>query len=59
MRRLRDQKYMELLVRGKKMSKKICVNGILPRVGKNEEWWSRALGVNERMHMFCESMNCI
>ena len=24
----------------------------------NNEWWSRALGVNERVHMSCKSMNC-
>ena len=38
---------------------KYCLyEGILPRLGKNEEWWSKALGVNERMQMLCESMNC-
>ena len=34
------------------------MSGILPRLGENEEWWSRAIGVNERVHMLCESMNC-
>ena len=34
------------------------MNGILPRLGENEEWWSRELGVNERVHMLCESMDC-
>ena len=34
------------------------MSGILPRLDENEEWWSKALGVNERVHMSCESMNC-
>ena len=34
------------------------MRGILPRLGENEEWWLRALRVNERVHMLCESMNC-
>ena len=34
------------------------MSGILPRLDENEEWWLKALGVNERVHMSCESMNC-
>ena len=34
------------------------MSGILPRLGEKEEWWSRAIGVNETVHMLCESMNC-
>ena len=49
------KKYRELLVRAVKIGKKDCVNGILPRLSENEEWWS---GATERMHMLCESMNC-
>ena len=26
-------------------------------LGENEEWWSRALGVNERMKALCQNMN--
>ena len=37
---------------------KVCVSGILPRLDVNEEWWSRAIGINERILMLCESMNC-
>ena len=52
------KKYKELLVRAKEIGKKVCVSGILPRLGENEEWWSRAIGVNESVHMLCESMSC-
>ena len=31
------KKYRELLVRAKEIGKKVCVNGILPRLGKNKE----------------------
>ena len=31
------KKFKELLVRAKEMGK-VCVNGILPRLGENEEW---------------------
>ena len=31
---------------------------MVPRLGENEEWWSGALGVNEMVHMLCESMHC-
>ena len=34
------------------------MSGILPRLGENEEWWSRALGVHERVHMLYHNMNC-
>ena len=51
-------KYRELLVRAKEIGKKVCVSGILPRLGEKEEWWSRAMGINERAQMLCESMNC-
>ena len=34
------------------------MSGILPRLGEKEECWSRAIGVNETVHMLCESMNC-
>ena len=47
------KKYMEPLVRAKELEKGL----LLPRVGENEEWWSRALGVNERVPMLYESMN--
>ena len=43
------KKYKELLVRAREMGKKLWVASILTRLGENEEWWSRALGVNERM----------
>ena len=52
------KKYKELLVRAREMGRKVCVSGILPRVGENEEWWSSALGVNERMKALCQNMNC-
>ena len=52
------RKYWELLVRVKEIGKKVCVNGILPRLGENEEWWSRAIGKNERVQMLCKNMNC-
>ena len=39
------KKYRELLVRAKEVGKKVCVSGILPRLGENEEWWSRAKGI--------------
>ena len=35
------------------------MSGILSRLRENEEWWSRELGVNERVDMLCENMNCI
>ena len=38
--------------------KKVCMSGILPRLGENGEWWSRAIGVNEMVYMLCGSMNC-
>ena len=44
-------KFKELLVRGKEMGKKV-------RLGENEKWYLRALGVNARIQMLCESMNC-
>ena len=47
------KKYMEPLVRAKELEKGL----LLPRVGENEEWWSRALGVYERVPMLYESMN--
>ena len=59
---LKCQKYYfrnilkELLVRARKMGKKVCVNGILTRLGENEEWWSR--GINERMKALYQNMNC-
>ena len=31
------RKYKELLVRAREMGKKICVNGILPKLGENEK----------------------
>ena len=31
---------------------------ISPRLGENEEWRSRAIGVNEKVHLLCEYMNC-
>ena len=31
---------------------------ILPTLGENEERWSRAIDVNKRVHLLCESMNC-
>ena len=31
-------KYRELLVRVKEIGKKVCINGILPRLDENEEW---------------------
>ena len=40
------------------MGESVCMGGILPRLSENEEWCSRVLGVNERVHMLCESMNC-
>ena len=45
------KKIKELLFRVKEIS------GMLPRLSANEEWWSRVLSVNERVHMLCESMN--
>ena len=42
-----------------KLWKNVCASGILPSIGENEEWWSRAIGVNERVYMLCESMNYI
>ena len=30
---------------------------ILPRLGENEEWWSRAIGVNERVHILCKYLD--
>ena len=42
----------------KEIEKKVCVSENLPSLGEKEEWWSRAIGVNERVHMLCESMNC-
>ena len=33
------------------------MSGILPRLGENEEWWSRGSGVNKTVHMLYESMN--
>ena len=50
--------YRELLVRAKEIGKKVCVNGILSKLGENEEWWSRAIGINERVQLLYESMNC-
>ena len=49
------KKYRELLARAREMGRKVCVNGIL---GENEEWWSRALGINERVKALCPNMNC-
>ena len=40
------------------IGKKVCVSEILPRPGENEEWRSRATGVNERVNRLYESMNC-
>ena len=51
------KKYRELLVRAKEIRKNVCVSGILPRLGENEKWGSRAEGVNERVDMLGESMN--
>ena len=36
--RLLLKKYRELLVRAKEIGKKVCVIGILPRLGENEVW---------------------
>ena len=44
------KKYKEFLIRVKEIENKVCVSRILPRLGENEEWWLRALGVNERVH---------
>ena len=52
------KKYRELLARAREMGKKVCVSAILPRLGENEEWWSRALGINERVKALCQNMNC-
>ena len=52
------KKYREFLVRAKEIRKKVCVNEILPRLGENEEWCSRGIGINEAVHMLYESMNC-
>ena len=40
------------------MGKKVCVNEILPKLGENEEWWGRSLGVKEMVHILCENMHC-
>ena len=50
------KKYRELLVRAKEIGKKVCVSGILPRLGKNEELWARGKVINERLHMLSESI---
>ena len=52
------KKYRKLIVREKKIGKILCVNRILSRLNENEEWRSEALGVNERVHILCRSMNC-
>ncbi|KAK7087076.1 hypothetical protein SK128_002178, partial [Halocaridina rubra] len=31
--------------------------GILPRLSQSSEWWSRAIGVNARMEVFCRENN--
>ncbi|KAK7070553.1 hypothetical protein SK128_011539 [Halocaridina rubra] len=31
--------------------------GILPRLSQSSEWWSRAIGVNARMKVFCRENN--
>ena len=49
------KKYWELLLRAKEIGKKVCVSGILPRLCENE-WWARAIGVNGRVHILCESI---
>ena len=41
-----SKKYRELLVRAKEIGKKVIVSETLPRLNENEEWWSRAIGVN-------------
>ena len=52
------KKYRELLVRAREIGKNVCVNGILLGLSENEKWCSRAIGVNKRVHMLYESMNC-
>ena len=52
------KKYNKLLVRVREMGKKICVSGVLPKLDENEAWWSRALGINERIKVLCPNMNC-
>ena len=50
MEHLKGQKYYLRSITNfkvREMGKKVCVNGILPRLGENEEWWWRALGKNE------------
>ena len=51
------KKYKEFLAIVREMLRKVCVNGILPRLGENEEWGSRALGINERVKALCQNLN--
>ena len=50
--------FRELSFRAREMGKQVCVSGILSRLGENEKWWLRALNVNERIKVLCQSMNC-
>ena len=34
------------------------MNGTLPMFGENEEWWLRALDINGKIQILCESMSC-
>ena len=43
------KKFKEILVGAREMGKKVCARVILPRLSENEEWYSIALGLNERM----------
>ena len=45
------------MVRVREMGKKVCESEILPKLCENEEWWLRALGLNEMMQMLCQNIN--
>ena len=39
------------------MRRKVCMGGISTRLDENEEWWSRALDVNERVQIIYQYMD--
>ena len=51
------KKFKKLLVRVREMRRKVCMGGISTRLDENEEWWSRALDVNERVQVIYQYMD--
>lgn len=50
------EQYKALLAKLQESRKPVVVTGILPRAGATQEWYSRALAVNERVSVVCQAM---